>query len=59
MSKIEFEAEQKLFGSPFVVAYDELSEHKFPKSSILVTRKHFEGQSVPERIRVTVEWADE
>jgi len=56
LGKLELIAEQKHFGSPFVVAYDEEGE-RFPHvASILVPRKKFEGVEVPKKIRVVIEW---
>lgn len=59
MTKIEFEAERKNFGSPFVITYDEVNETFADKSSILIQRKRFSNKDYPKRIKVTVEWVDE
>ncbi|MCL4420568.1 MAG: hypothetical protein M1477_02640 [Candidatus Thermoplasmatota archaeon] len=59
MGKIEFDAQQKNFGSPFVVAYDEVCESLFSKSSVLLQRKIFKDKKIPKSIKVIVEWADE
>ena len=59
MTKIEFEAERKNFGSSFVITYDEVNETFADKSSILIQRKRFNNKDYPKRIKVTVEWVDE
>ena len=59
MTKIEFEAERKNFGSPFAITYDEANETFADKSSILIQRKRFNNKDYPKRIKVTVEWVDE
>ncbi len=59
MTIIEFEAELKKYGSPFVVAYDEINETLADKSSILIQRERLNKKDYPKRIRVTVEWVDE
>lgn len=59
MATITFEAEQKNFGSPFVVAFDSIEDKILSRSSVMLNRKTFKASGIPKKIRVTVEWSEE
>lgn len=59
MTKTKFVALQKHLGSPIVVALDQEGKGLRNRESILIPRKVFGKNEIPEKLKVTVEWDHE